>query len=73
MQNAKLPDGTGTGTAINPAQRGDALIPADGAGPGQVGAAKVHVRFGVLQGQAWIADDFDAPLPAYLLDAFEGR
>lgn len=28
--------------------------------------------FGVWQGQGWIADDFDAPLPEDLLEAFEG-
>lgn len=24
-------------------------------------------------GRLWVADDFDAPLPSDLLDAFEGR
>lgn len=28
---------------------------------------------GLEQGRIWIADDFDAPLPDELLDAFEGR
>jgi prevent-host-death family protein len=28
---------------------------------------------GVLDGQGWIADDFDAPLPDDLLALFEGR
>jgi len=32
---------------------------------------KLPVRFGLLQGEVWIADDFDAPLPANLLSAFE--
>jgi prevent-host-death family protein len=27
---------------------------------------------GALKGKIWIADDFDAPLPDDLLDAFEG-
>jgi len=26
-----------------------------------------------MQGLMWVADDFDAPLPDDLLDAFEGR
>ena len=30
-------------------------------------------RFGALKGQLWIADDFDAPLPADVIAAFEGR
>lgn len=28
---------------------------------------------GLLKGKIWIADDFDAPLPDDLLDAFEGK
>ena len=28
---------------------------------------------GTAKGKIWIADDFDAPLPSELLDAFEGR
>ena len=28
---------------------------------------------GRWQGQLWIAEDFDAPLPEDMLDAFEGR
>jgi len=31
------------------------------------------LRFGGLRGKIWVADDFDAPLPDDLLDAFEGR
>ncbi|WP_419685416.1 hypothetical protein ACN22W_16370 [Burkholderia theae] len=63
MRNANIPDAS----AIDPSQRADATTRGDGA------SAKSPIRFGVLQGQAWIADDFDAPLPDYLLDAFEGR
>jgi prevent-host-death family protein len=29
--------------------------------------------FGLLEGQGWIADDFDGPLPDDLQAAFEGR
>lgn len=29
--------------------------------------------FGALEGQGWIADDFDAPLPDEILAEFEGR
>jgi hypothetical protein len=30
-------------------------------------------ELGFLRGKIWIADDFDAPLPDDILDAFEGR
>ncbi|WP_175823060.1 type II toxin-antitoxin system prevent-host-death family antitoxin [Burkholderia sp. BCC0419] len=30
-------------------------------------------QFGALEGQIWIADDFDAPLSAEELAAFEGK
>jgi prevent-host-death family protein len=30
-------------------------------------------KLGVLEGKLRIPDDFDAPLPDWLLDAFEGR
>lgn len=35
--------------------------------------SKTPIKFGVLKGKIWIADDFDAPLPDDLLDLFEGR
>ncbi|WP_431019139.1 hypothetical protein ACQ4K0_08135 [Burkholderia cepacia] len=69
MQNANTP---GAG-AVDPAQRADTTILDDGASADRPASASPPVRFGVLQGQARIADDFDAPLPDYLLDAFEGR
>ncbi|MCA8030866.1 hypothetical protein [Burkholderia cepacia] len=68
MQNANTP---GVG-AVDPAQRADTTILDDGASADRPASANPPVRFGVLQGQARIADDFDAPLPDYLLDAFEG-
>ena len=34
---------------------------------------KLPVRFGLLKGKIWIADDFDAPLPNDTLAAFEER
>jgi len=30
-------------------------------------------KFGLMKGKIQIADDFDAPLPESILDAFEGR
>jgi prevent-host-death family protein len=34
---------------------------------------KLPVRFGLLKGKIWIADDFDAPLPDEIVAGFEGR
>jgi prevent-host-death family protein len=34
---------------------------------------KRMVGFGALEGEGWIADDFDRPLPDDLLAQFEGR
>ncbi len=34
---------------------------------------KRPIVFGLLEGQGWIADDFDAPLPDEILAGFEGR
>ncbi|MGD0801033.1 MAG: type II toxin-antitoxin system prevent-host-death family antitoxin [Terracidiphilus sp.] len=34
---------------------------------------KRMINFGALEGQGWIADDFDAPLPDEILAQFEGR
>jgi hypothetical protein len=34
---------------------------------------KRPIRFGLLEGEGWIADDFNAPLPDDLLAQFEGR
>ncbi len=43
------------------------LVPLNAAEP------RRPIRFGSLQGKIWIADDFDALLPEWLLDAFEGK
>jgi prevent-host-death family protein len=34
---------------------------------------KRPVVYGLLEGQGWIADDFDDPLPDEILAGFEGR
>jgi prevent-host-death family protein len=34
---------------------------------------KRPIVFGLLEGEGWIADDFDAPLPDEILAQFEGR
>jgi prevent-host-death family protein len=40
-----------------------------------VGIERNHAprKFGLLKGKIQIADDFDAPLPADVLEAFEGQ
>jgi len=38
----------------------------------QLEPTKPEIRFGGLKGKIWIADDFDAPLPAEVLAEFEG-
>jgi len=35
-------------------------------------AEQRKIKFGLMKGQIWIADDFDAPLPDDLLTAFTG-
>ncbi len=32
-----------------------------------------HRQLGMYRDRVWIADDFDAPLPPEILDAFEGK
>ena len=34
-------------------------------------ADKREIRYGLLKGKVWIADDFDAPLPPDVLASFE--
>ena len=34
---------------------------------------KRPLRMGLMRGEIWIADDFDAPLPEDILSGFEGR
>jgi prevent-host-death family protein len=34
---------------------------------------KRTIVFGLLEGEGWIAEDFDAPLPDEILAEFEGR
>ena len=36
-------------------------------------AEKRPLKFGMLKGKVWIADDFDAPLPDNVIASFEGR
>lgn len=38
-----------------------------------IDSRKKEIKFGALKGKIWIREDFDAPLPPEILDAFEGR
>ncbi|MCA8047834.1 hypothetical protein [Burkholderia arboris] len=69
MEKTNIPGAS----AIDPSQRADVSIRSGGESADQFAPASLPIRFGVLQGQVRIADDFDAPLPDYLLNAFEGR
>ncbi|UTV54553.1 hypothetical protein [Burkholderia arboris] len=60
-------------SVIDPSQRADVSIRSGGESADRLAPASLSIRFGVLEGQVRIADDFDAPLPDYLLDAFAGR
>lgn len=75
MQNANLHD-----AALDLSRLVDAAIAGERVVISQNGKPSVRLvplkpihPFGVLKGQIWIADDFDAPLPDDLLDAFEGK
>ncbi|MGA2205250.1 MAG: type II toxin-antitoxin system Phd/YefM family antitoxin [Terracidiphilus sp.] len=37
----------------------------------QLEPVKKPIRFGLMKGQIWVADDFDAPLPDEVLAGFE--
>lgn len=41
------------------------LVPVDG--------KSAHRKLGIFRGKFIVPDDFDAPLPAEILDAFEGK
>lgn len=34
---------------------------------------KRTIRYGLMKGEIWVADDFDAPLPSEVLAEFEGE
>ena len=38
-----------------------------------IDSGKKEIKFGALKGKVQISNDFDAPLPPEILDAFEGR
>jgi len=55
------------------AQGEDVIIARNGKPVARITALKVEkrpIRFGLLEGKGWIADDFDGPLPDEILAAF---
>ncbi len=62
---------------IEAAERGEDVIIARAGKPVvrlvSIGPARPHRRPGSLEGQLIISEDFDAPLPDDILDAFEGK
>ncbi|AOK54479.1 type II toxin-antitoxin system Phd/YefM family antitoxin [Burkholderia stagnalis] len=75
MQNANLHDAAlDLSRLVDAAIAGErVVISQDGKPSVRLVPLKLIHPFGVLKGQIWIADDFDAPLPDDLLDAFEGK
>jgi len=67
-QLAKLVDLTASGT--------DVVITREGTPEVRMTTLEVQkhpIVFGLREGEGWIANDFDAPLPKELQAAFEGR
>jgi prevent-host-death family protein len=67
-QLSKLVDLASSGTDVVIARAGKPIA--------RLTAVKKEKRpivFGLLEGEGWIADDFDAPLPDEILAGFEGR
>ena len=67
-QLSKLVDLASSGT--------DVVIARAGKPVARLTSLKIEKRpivFGLLEGEGWIAEDFDAPLPDEILALFEGR
>ncbi|AOI72212.1 type II toxin-antitoxin system Phd/YefM family antitoxin [Burkholderia ubonensis] len=75
MQNANLHDAAlDLSRLVDTAIAGeDVVISQDGKPSVRLVPLKPIHQYGLLKGQIGIADDFDAPLPDDLLDAFEGK
>jgi prevent-host-death family protein len=60
---------------IEMVERGEEVIIARAGKPvarlTQLKPEKKPIIFGLMKGQIWVADDFDAPLPDEILDQFE--
>ncbi|MFP4896861.1 type II toxin-antitoxin system Phd/YefM family antitoxin [Paraburkholderia sp. EG304] len=78
MQNANIHDAkTNLSRLVDAAISGEEIVISKRGKPAvrlvPVDPVKPLRRFGVMRDKIRIADDFDAPLPDDLLDAFEGR
>jgi prevent-host-death family protein len=69
-QLSKLVDKAAQGEEIVIARNGKPVARLTALGNGK---AKRKITLGLLDGEGWIADDFDAPLPDDVLAEFEGR
>lgn len=62
---------------LDRAQAGEEFLIAKAGNPvahlGPVPRTLKRIRFGLLKGKIKVPDDFNAPLPDGVLDAFEGR
>jgi prevent-host-death family protein len=67
-QLSKLVDLASSGTDVVIARGGKPMARLTSLKP-----EKRPIVFGLLQGEGWIAEDFDAPLPDEILAGFEGR
>jgi antitoxin (DNA-binding transcriptional repressor) of toxin-antitoxin stability system len=67
-QLSKLADLAASGTDVIIARNGKPLCRLT-----EIQPVNRMAGFGALEGQGWIADDFDDPLPDEIQAAFEGR
>lgn len=70
------PDDADLSRLLDAAERGeDVVLARDGRPVAKLVplAKRQRLIFGILAGETRIPDDFDAPLPDDVLDAFEGR
>ncbi|MGD0294513.1 MAG: type II toxin-antitoxin system prevent-host-death family antitoxin [Terracidiphilus sp.] len=65
---SKLVDQAASGTDVLIARRGNAVARLT-----RLKTDKRPIVFGLLEGEGWMADDFDGPLPEEIQAEFEGR
>jgi prevent-host-death family protein len=72
-QLSKLVDLASSGTDVVIARNGKPAARLTSLHEKEMRKEKRLVGLGALEGQGWIADDFDDPLPDNILAQFEGR
>ena len=70
---SKLVDLAASGTDVVIARAGKPVARLTGIHNEETRKQKRLIGLGALEGQGWIADDFDDPLPDEILAQFEGR